>query len=325
MARVVGNAGESAALRGAKFYGIAAVATALILVVFAVTIQTYVWILGPIGVVLGAIAVMIFVRAARESRAVIADTARTGRNYLKGAAGEARVHAALSALPHEFIVFHDFHPMKGGSPAKWNVDHIVVGPTGVFVLDAKNYSRPRVRSAHVSERSRKNVKQVYDSACELKTCLSKWSQHALDDVFVVPVVVYVQDGATVDKSREDDVRVLTLAELPDEILRHTDDAMNLERAGRVALAMFSQIPPERQRPFKSEIDAYARLAAAGRVTPSTPPAGGSTAGPPVPSVCPRCGGNLVLKTARQGERAGKQFLACANFHTTGCRYGFNID
>jgi hypothetical protein len=42
----------------------------------------------------------------------------------------------LAGLPEGFVVFHDLH--VPGSPA--NIDHLVVGPTGVFVVDSKAYT-----------------------------------------------------------------------------------------------------------------------------------------------------------------------------------------
>ncbi len=38
--------------------------------------------------------------------------------------------------------------------------------------------------------------------------------------------------------------------------------------------------------------------------------------------CPRCGGKLILRTARRGENAGKQFYGCSNYPK--CRYIQNI-
>ena len=35
-------------------------------------------------------------------------------------------------------------------------------------------------------------------------------------------------------------------------------------------------------------------------------------------ICPECGGNLVLRTAKQGANAGKQFYGCSNFPK--CKY-----
>jgi hypothetical protein len=54
--------------------------------------------------------------------------------WRKGAVGEALVAAALQALPDDFVVVNDVTKRLG------NIDHIVVGPTGVFVVDAKNWT-----------------------------------------------------------------------------------------------------------------------------------------------------------------------------------------
>lgn len=40
-------------------------------------------------------------------------------------------------------------------------------------------------------------------------------------------------------------------------------------------------------------------------------------------VCPRCGGKLVIRTAKRGERAGKQLWGCSNFPK--CRFTENIE
>ena len=39
-------------------------------------------------------------------------------------------------------------------------------------------------------------------------------------------------------------------------------------------------------------------------------------------VCPRCGGQLILRTAKKGENAGNQFYGCSNFPK--CRYVQNL-
>ena len=39
-------------------------------------------------------------------------------------------------------------------------------------------------------------------------------------------------------------------------------------------------------------------------------------------VCPRCGGQLILRTAKKGDNAGNQFYGCSNFPK--CRYIQNI-
>jgi hypothetical protein len=54
-------------------------------------------------------------------------------NMLKGAAGEASVAIKLGEFPEDFRVINDLATPFG------NLDHVVVGSTGVFVIDTKNW------------------------------------------------------------------------------------------------------------------------------------------------------------------------------------------
>jgi Nuclease-related domain len=59
------------------------------------------------------------------------------RTWQRGAHGERRTARQLRRLPHDgYVVFHDL--AMPGSPA--NVDHLVIGPSGVFVIDSKQWA-----------------------------------------------------------------------------------------------------------------------------------------------------------------------------------------
>jgi hypothetical protein len=59
------------------------------------------------------------------------------RTWQRGAHGERRTARLLDRLTRDgFVVFHDL--AVPGSPA--NVDHLVIGPTGVFVIDSKQWT-----------------------------------------------------------------------------------------------------------------------------------------------------------------------------------------
>jgi hypothetical protein len=59
------------------------------------------------------------------------------RTWQRGAAAERRTAGALRRLQRDgFVVFHDL--AVPGSDA--NVDHLVIGPTGVFVIDSKQWT-----------------------------------------------------------------------------------------------------------------------------------------------------------------------------------------
>ncbi len=67
---------------------------------------------------------------------------QTTRAWAEGARGEEVVgHALDKLLPHGVYLLHDRRMPGGGG----NIDHIVVAPTGVYVIDAKRYKgRPRL-------------------------------------------------------------------------------------------------------------------------------------------------------------------------------------
>jgi hypothetical protein len=59
------------------------------------------------------------------------------RAWQRGAAGERRTARLLDRLTRDgYVVFHDL--AVPGSPA--NVDHLVIGPTGLFVIDSKQWT-----------------------------------------------------------------------------------------------------------------------------------------------------------------------------------------
>ena len=59
-----------------------------------------------------------------------------GSSWQNGLEGENMVAEYLNTLPQDYYVYQDVNlPGKGG-----NIDHIVIGPTGIFVIETKNYS-----------------------------------------------------------------------------------------------------------------------------------------------------------------------------------------
>jgi hypothetical protein len=64
-------------------------------------------------------------------------TSEQARTWQRGAAGERRTAHLLDRLTRDgFVIFHDL--AVPDSPA--NVDHLAIGPTGVFVIDSKQWT-----------------------------------------------------------------------------------------------------------------------------------------------------------------------------------------
>jgi hypothetical protein len=63
----------------------------------------------------------------------IEDLTKQRKEFLRGASGEMLVGYKLADFPDGFYVVNDLKTESG------NLDHVVIGPTGVFALDAKSW------------------------------------------------------------------------------------------------------------------------------------------------------------------------------------------
>ena len=63
---------------------------------------------------------------------------RLGR-FFKGARGEESVARALALLPSDYRVFHGVSINGAQGPGN-DIDHVVIGPSGIFAVETKNWS-----------------------------------------------------------------------------------------------------------------------------------------------------------------------------------------
>ena len=57
-------------------------------------------------------------------------------SFFKGARGEEAVAGLMARLPDDWHVFHDFEA------GRYHVDHVLIGPAGVFAIETKNWRDP---------------------------------------------------------------------------------------------------------------------------------------------------------------------------------------
>lgn len=74
---------------------------------------------------------------ARRAREQADRLNRRAELFEQGAEGEAETARALAALPPEWTVLHD---LRWPGRRLANVDHVVIGPSGIFVIDSKNWT-----------------------------------------------------------------------------------------------------------------------------------------------------------------------------------------
>lgn len=178
MARIHGVAGEWARVKGSvlglwpAFLGVFAAGVACATVVFA-SVQ---W-----GALLLALSLVWIVVAIMKGM-------RRVERFYKGARGEERVSWMLRQLPDHYHVFNDF--LAGRA----HVDHVVVGPAGVFAVETKNWrGAVTVEDDHVLVDgrlpSRSPLAQVRREAELVKAALAKagWAGP------VTPVLAFASD------------------------------------------------------------------------------------------------------------------------------------
>lgn len=121
MAHVHGVAGEWARVRG-TVSGLWPLFVSIFALGFTAAVMALVWLeVGALLTVVALCAVAYFL--ARGERRM--------ENFYKGARGEERVAGILGGLPDAYHVFNDF--VAGHA----HVDHVVVGPAGVFAIETK--------------------------------------------------------------------------------------------------------------------------------------------------------------------------------------------
>lgn len=134
-------------------------------------------------------------------------SARRFRSFLKGAQGEDQVARILSLLPSGFSVLNDLQIPPAGS----SVDHVVVAPSGVYVIETKNWSgtlsfeHGRVL-CNGEAPDRPPLKQAKTLAADVASFLA---ETGCPDVPVIPVLCFVGNTLPPNVSNIGGVRVCT--------------------------------------------------------------------------------------------------------------------
>lgn len=148
--------------------------------------------------------------------------------WVTGLRGERAVGRALEALPPTYRVLHDLDTGRG------NVDHVVIGPTGVFAIETKEwngrFSSRNGRLFHNGREERQVLRQVTGGAVEVRRRLAAAGLNVWVEAVVVSSRALVQNG----KLRLPRATVLDLAALishierarqglsPDQVARATE-------------------------------------------------------------------------------------------------------
>jgi hypothetical protein len=196
-------------------------------------------------------------------------------------------------------LYHRFHDVIiPSSHGTTQVDHILVSPFGIFVVETKNYKGWIFGSADQSTWTQVIYKSKYKFQNPLrqthrhKKVLSKYL--SVKESSIQPVISFVGD-----------VRFKT--KLPSNVLR-SGLSSYIKQFEEV---IFSDDEVERITGLLSKVKSESKISKSEHIQSLKKRHSSNT-------ICPKCGSDLVVRKVKQGERKGSQFLGCSSYPR--CRF-----
>ena len=213
---------------------------------------------------------------------------------VRGARGESKVSRRLDLfLPdRSYELFNDVTLPTAKSSTQ--IDHIVVSPYGVFVIETKNYSGWIFGSA----KSKYWTQVLYKKKYRLFNPLWQNAHHvkavkrflALPDKYVYSVVVFV-GSATIKTKRKLPSNVVYLRKLRSYIRSHREQLLSAHEVDSIT------------KKFRDHQTG---------VTPPVERTAQRSAVKTLPA-CPECGARMVRRTAVKGKYSGRKFWGCSGY------------
>lgn len=155
---------------------------------------------------------------------------RRVESFFRGARGEERVAGVLGGLPEAYHVFHDY--IAGGE----HVDHVVVGPAGVFSVETKSWRGDvAFEDGHILVNgalpSRDPLAQARREAEQVRTKLKRLGF----GMSVVPVVCFASDTFISGMAVCGAVQVMNAAAIRDWLLSLPESVSGSDLARLVQL------------------------------------------------------------------------------------------
>ena len=217
----------------------------------------------------------------------------------KGAYAEYRVARRLSRLPKEYHVFNDVYIRSGGRSVQ--IDHIVISPYGVFVLETKNYKG----WVYGSENAEHWTQNIYGHKYQLYNPVRQNASHvgAICNLLritrdkTIPIVVFA-GSATVHCSANY-YYVVYMSQLRRVINQHKSVLLSDDQVLQMTEKLAGALVTDKNRRRKHVQEVRKQVAIKERMEAN--------------GICPRCHGQLVVREGQYG-----QFVGCSNYPN--CKY-----
>jgi len=231
--------------------------------------------------------------------------------WFKGIAGEILVNTAARL----FLPRNEYHLIKDvtlqSEDGTTQIDHLIVSRYGVFVIETKNMKGWIFGSANQKTWTQK----IYKHTNKFQNPLHQNYKHVkmLETLLEIPasaihsLVVFVGDS-TFKTEMPDNVTyaggyICHIKSKREVLLSQTDVDATINQIERLRLQRGRATNRQHVRHLRQK-----QTVASPDTLPTTPPTT-----PSATPQCPKCGGEMLLRTAKNGKNAGNQFWGCAAF------------
>lgn len=158
--------------------------------------------------------------------------------WRRGAIGEEDTARVLARLPPSFVVLHD----RAVPGSKANIDHIVVGPPGVFVVETKRYSgKLTVRGDDIFVAGRRRT-EIIEQTLREADVVDQTLVSAGEATEVTPLLCIHRAELPWRTARVGGVAIVSGRELQRTLTR-AHDRLSIEDVRRVAAALDRKLLP----------------------------------------------------------------------------------
>ena len=273
----------------------------------------------------------------------------------KGKRGEYLIWEKLRSVEKEGgrFLFNLYLPKERGGTTE--IDVLLIAPQGVFVFESKNYSgwifgseKSRFWTQSLPAGRRKSHKERFLNPIMQNELHARCLKKVIGSDAPLRSVIVFSDNCELKKlevNMAGAIQVVKLSYVTNIVTRmNWGAALSGERIEELyqRLYPYSQVTDDVKAAHIADIQAQLQEADADKTPQRTVRMGMQTPAPtkehiqstekasttPVQAVrdddlvCPRCGGRLVLRTAKRGDSAGSRFYGCANYPK--CRYTRNV-
>ena len=164
--------------------------------------------------------------------------------HIKGYVGERRIRQLLEKLGEEYTIFNDLYvPKKDGKLTQ--IDHLVVSPYGIFVIETKNYTGwifGQEQQRNWTQTIYQNKSRFYNPIMQNQTHI-KALQHYIDvDVPMHSVIVFSNAATLKFKEPFQTAQVIQNRQLKRTIKRYSTPLISTEQLNYMTHLLQSLVP-----------------------------------------------------------------------------------